>query len=236
MRVKVRCTEGDSAKWKAALLIATLRKDCKVHCGTDTRKLLRRTGCARGGAVRTPTAKKACAGRSARSIRARRAGSRERVFVSDDEGPAHDETLCGLVTTPSRRGRTVAPRAVMAARTATHVKWATLPGRRRPRSAAGRRGRSHLRSPRRRRPRRILDWPWRLAPPPPFASSGRSPAHRRRSSFRFPYDHRTLRPPSPATLTLNASVPPAPISVPHAFWDVERGAGSSRRAVGPLVI
>ena len=50
----------------------------------------------------------------------------KRVFVSDDEGPAHDETLCGLVddAEPSRERTVRAAELLRAVRTATHVKWA----------------------------------------------------------------------------------------------------------------
>ena len=49
-----------------------------------------------------------------------------RVFVSDDEGPAHDETLCGLIddAEPSRERTVRAAELLRAVRTATHVKWA----------------------------------------------------------------------------------------------------------------
>ena len=50
----------------------------------------------------------------------------KRVFVSDDEGPAHDETLCGLIddAEPSRERTVRAAELLRAVRTATHVKWA----------------------------------------------------------------------------------------------------------------
>ena len=78
---------------------------------------------------RTPTAKeKACAGRTVEvHLGGRAARARvKRVFVSDDEGPAHDETLCGLVddAEPSRERTVRAAELLRAVRTATHVKWA----------------------------------------------------------------------------------------------------------------
>ena len=132
MRVKVRCTENDSAKWKAAVLVGDAAKECKVQfVGTDTMEAvsLERL-CFLGAApFRTPTAKeKACAGRSVEvHLGGRAARARvKRVFVSDDEGPAHDETLCGLVddAEPSRERTVRAAELLRAVRTATHVKWA----------------------------------------------------------------------------------------------------------------
>ena len=78
---------------------------------------------------RTPTAKgKACSGRSVEVHPGPRARARvKRVFVSDDEGPAHDETLCGLIddAEPSRERTGWRRRgSLRSRRTATHVKWA----------------------------------------------------------------------------------------------------------------
>ena len=94
MRVKVRCTEGDSAKWKAALLIGDATQgECKVQfVGTDTLESVEKDRlCFLGAApFRTPTAKeKACAGRSVEVHLGgqRRAGSREARLRERRRGP-----------------------------------------------------------------------------------------------------------------------------------------------------
>ena len=99
--------------------------------GTDTMESVEKDRlCFLGAApFRTPTAKeKACAGRSVEvHLGGRAARARvKRVFVSDDEGPAHDETLCGLIddAEPSRERTVRAAELLRAVRTATHVKWA----------------------------------------------------------------------------------------------------------------
>jgi len=132
-RVKVRCTEGDSAKWKAAVLVGDATQgECKVQfVGTDTMESVEKDRlCFLGAApFRSPTAKeKACSGRTVEvHLGGRAARARvKRVFVSDDEGPAHDETLCGLIddAEPSRERTVRAAELLRAVRTATHVKWA----------------------------------------------------------------------------------------------------------------
>ena len=114
------------------MLVGDAAKECKVQfVGTDTMESVDHERlCFLGAApFRTPTAKeKACAGRSVEvHLGGRAARARvKRVFVSDDEGPAHDETLCGLVddAEPSRERTVRAAELLRAVRTATHVKWA----------------------------------------------------------------------------------------------------------------